>query len=245
MADEKNYTLSALKQLIDSHEAISFDIFDTLVMRKVYFNHDVFRIVGEKYKAEAPGYFNARFNAERELSKTRYPYIEEIYDHLAERLGISAELKAEIMNYEIEVERQVIVVREDVVDVFNYCKQTGKRVYIVSDMYMHQSDLESIINNIGIVGYDQIFVSSEYDTSKPQRLFECYLKEIQAGSYLHVGDSLACDIIPSTKLGMDNFRLKTSAEIWEGTGDKPSEDLNERRRQSELIAERYNSPFSK
>ena len=41
MADEKNYTLSALKQLIDSHEAISFDIFDTLVMRKVYFNHDV------------------------------------------------------------------------------------------------------------------------------------------------------------------------------------------------------------
>ena len=105
--------------------------------------------------------------AERDLSQTRYPYIEEIYGYIAREIGLDDCLKAEIMQCEIETERQVIVPRKARVDIFNYCKQLGKRVYIVSDMYMRQKDLEDIINNVGIVGYDKILVSGEYDTSKP------------------------------------------------------------------------------
>ena len=241
--EKVTYSIEGLKKLVEDHEAISFDIFDTLVMRKVYFNHDVFRIVGEKYKAEAPDFYAVRVKAERELSRTRYPYIEEIYAYIASECKLDAQLAAEIMAYEIEVERQVIIPRYSVVDIFNYCKKLGKRVFIVSDMYMHQRDLEDIINRIGIEGYDKIFVSSEYDTSKPQHLFECYKKEIKAESYLHIGDSYACDIEPSGKLGIDSFRLMTSAEIWEGTGCRPAEDLSERIRQAEYIAERFNTPF--
>ena len=111
-------------------------------------------------------------------------------------------------------------------------------------MYMHQKDLEDIINNLGIVGYDKIFVSSEYDTSKPQHLFEEYKKEIIAENYLHIGDSFACDIAPSKKIGIDSFRLKTSAEIYESTGLKPSSDFSERKKQAEFIADEYNSPFA-
>ena len=129
------------------------------------------------------------------VKQFRYPYMEEIYDYIARESGVSDSLKNEIMNYEITVERQVIVVRKEMVEVFNYCKETGKKTYIVSDMYMHQKDLEDIINNLGIVGYDKIFVSSEYDTSKPQHLFEEYKKEIIAENYLHIGDSFACDMI--------------------------------------------------
>ena len=149
------------------------------------------------------------------------------------------------MQSEIQTEREVIIPRKDMVDIFNYCKQSGKKVYIVSDMYMHQKDLEDIINNIGIVGYDKIFVSSEYDTSKPQRLFEVYKKEVVAKSYLHIGDSYACDIEPSAKLNIDSFRLLMSSEIYESLGEKPSEDFDTRKSQAEFIADKYNSPFSK
>ena len=239
------YSLDGIKRLIDGHDVISFDIFDTLVMRTVYFNHDVFQLVGNKYKKQVPNFFSVRREAERELSKTRYPYIEEIYDYIAEKCGIDDCLKAEIMNCEIQTEREVIIPRKDVVDIFNYCKQSGKKVYIVSDMYMHQKDLEDIINNIGIVGYDKIFVSSEYDTSKPQRLFEVYKKEVVAKSYLHIGDSYACDIEPSAKLNIDSFRLLMSSEIYESLGEKPSEDFDTRKSQAEFIADKYNSPFSK
>lgn len=242
--EKTEYSLEGLKQLIDGYQAVSFDIFDTLVMRTVYFNHDVFRIVGEKYKDEIPNFFDVRVKAERELSQTRYPYMEEIYDYIAKESGIDDSLKTEIMNYEIAVERQVIVVRKEMVEVFNYCKETGKKTYIVSDMYMHQKDLEDIINNLGIVGYDKIFVSSEYDTSKPQRLFEEYKNEIIVENYLHIGDSFACDIAPSKKLGIDSFRLKTSAEIYESVGGNPSNDFSERKKQAEIIADKYNSPFT-
>ena len=238
------YSFNGLKQLIDEYEAISFDIFDTLVMRTVYFNHDVFRLVGRKYAEVIPNFFDYRVCAEKELSRTRYPYMEEIYTQIAKECGIDEALAMEIMQYEIEVERSVIVARKEMVDIFNYCKEAGKKVYIVSDMYMHQAGLEKIINDLGIVGYDKIFVSCEYDTSKPQRLFECYKKEITASSYLHIGDSYMCDIEPSAKLGIDSFRLCMSTEIWEGAGNKPAENLDERLVQAKYIAENVNSPFS-
>ena len=188
--------------------------------------------------AKAPG------AQEYDLSRTRYPYMEEIYQYIEEKCGIDKALALEMMHYEVEVERQVIVPRQSVVDIFNYCKEIGKKVYIVSDMYMHKEELESIINGIGISGYDKILVSCEYDTSKPQRLFECYKQEVSADSYLHIGDSFACDIAPSAKLGIDSFRLKMSSEIWEETGNKPSKDLETRTEQAKYIAKELNSPFS-
>lgn len=238
------YSYDGLKRLIEEYEAISFDIFDTLVMRTVYYNKDVFCVVAEKYKDCVPNFYEVRVQAEYDLSRTRYPYMEEIYQYIEEKCGIDKALALEMMHYEVEVERQVIVPRQSVVDIFNYCKEIGKKVYIVSDMYMHKEELESIINGIGISGYDKILVSCEYDTSKPQRLFECYKQEVSADSYLHIGDSFACDIAPSAKLGIDSFRLKMSSEIWEETGNKPSKDLETRTEQAKYIAKELNSPFS-
>ena len=238
------YNCDGLKRLINGYEAISFDIFDTLVMRKVYFNHDVFLLVAEKYAEKAPGFFEIRVKAEHELSKKRYPYIEEIYDYIAEECNLSNELKNEIMNFELDVERSVIIARDDVVDIFNYCKNIGKRLYIVSDMYIHRRELEDIINKVGIVSYDEIFVSCEYGTSKPQHLFECYKNKVKAESYLHIGDNFECDIKASSKVGIDSFRLKTSAEILESMGVKVSENLVQRIKQAEYISKKYNSPFA-
>ena len=241
--EKVEYTFKGLQNLIAEHEAISFDIFDTLVMRTVYFNHDVFRLVAKKYKDQAPNFFEARERAEKELSTVTYPYIEEIYDRVAKECSLTDALKTEIMEYEIEVERNVIVARKAIVDIFNYCKNIGKRVFIVSDMYIHKKEMEDIINNIGITGYDKIFVSCEYGSSKPQHLFEKYLNEIKAESYLHIGDSFICDIQASAKVGINSFRLKTSAEIFENLGGTPSNDLDERCKQGEYICSEYNSPF--
>ncbi|MBR2337672.1 MAG: hypothetical protein IKA61_07005 [Clostridia bacterium] len=66
-----------------------------------------------------------------------------------------------------------------------------------------------------------------------------------ASSYLHIGDSYACDIEPSAGLDIDSFRLMTSAEIYKGAGNTPSKDFGERKRQAEHISIEYNSPFSK
>ena len=45
------YTMDVLIREIENHDIISFDIFDTLVMRTVYYNKDVFRQMAQQHFA--------------------------------------------------------------------------------------------------------------------------------------------------------------------------------------------------
>lgn len=241
----KNYSRAALVAEIEKHDTISFDIFDTLVMRKVYYNKDVFRLMALQLDpAWGIDFFSVRTEAEQVLSRETYPYIEEIYDYISRKCPCLQGKEAELITMEIRLETELILPRRDVVELFELAKRLQKRVYIVSDMYMHHDTLAAILEKNGITGYDKLLVSSEYNSSKPQQLFAHYLKEIPQGSCLHIGDSWACDIIPSGKLGIDSFRLKMSTEIYEYEENTiPPQELQARSRVAEYVAEKYNSPF--
>jgi predicted HAD superfamily hydrolase len=232
-------------QEIEKHDIISFDIFDTLVMRNVYYNKDVFRIMAQELDPVwNMDFFEIRTEAERVLSQETYPYIEEIYAYISERYPCLKGHEQTLIDREIALETELILPRHDVVEAFYLAQKLQKKVYIVSDMYMHHDTLAAILEKKGITGYTKMLVSSEYGSSKPQHLFEHYLKEIPEGTCLHVGDSWVCDILPSGALGIDSFRLKMSTEIYEYEENTiaPAE-LAERTRVAEYVAEKYNSPF--
>ena len=239
------YTREALVNAIEAHDIISFDIFDTLVMRKVYINKDVFRIMAQKIDPVwGIDFFTARTEAEFTLSRETYPYIEEIYADVVRRCPCLKGQEEKLIAQELELERSLIIPRHDMVEIFDLAKQMGKTVNIVSDMYFRQDTIRSILEGVGITGYDKLLVSSEYNSSKPQHLFDKYLAELPEGSCLHIGDSLACDILPARKLGIDTFRLKMSTEIYEQAEQAvPPEDLDERTRVAKYVAQRYNCPF--
>lgn len=240
-----SYSRDALIKEIENHDIISFDIFDTLVMRKVYINKDVFRLMSQELDSVwGIDFFAVRTEAEAVLSRETYPYIEEIYDDISHRCPSMRGQEAELIRTEIALEKELIVPRREVVEIFDLAKQMGKMVNIVSDMYFHQDTICDILKNAGIVGYDKLLVSSEYQSSKPQHLFEKYLAELPAGRCLHIGDSWVCDILPAGKLGIDTFRLKMSTEIYEYEENTiPPQDLQQRTRVAEYVAEVYNSPF--
>ena len=239
------YTRDALIREIENHDIISFDIFDTLVMRTVYYNKDVFRQMAQQLDPIwGIDFFTARTQAEATLSRETYPYIEEIYDDVVRQCPCLKGQEAALIAQELALEKAVIIPRQDVVSVFDIAKQLGKMVNIVSDMYFHEDAIRSILDNAGISGYEKLLVSSEYRSSKPQHLFEKYLAEIPAGRCLHIGDSWACDILPAGKLGIDTFRLKMSTEIYEYEENTiPPAELQQRTRVAEYVAEAYNSPF--
>lgn len=239
------YSRDALVKQIENHDIISFDVFDTLVMRTVYINKDVFRIMAQRLDSKwGIDFFTARTQAEAELSREVYPYIEEIYEDVSRRCPCLKGQEAALIADEIALEQELIIPRQDVVDIFNLAKQMGKMVNIVSDMYFHQDTMRSILDGLGITGYDKLLISSEYQTSKPQHLFEKYLAELPEGRCLHIGDSRVCDILPAEKLGIDTFRLKMSIEIYEqAENTTPPEDLQQRTRVAEYVARQYNSPF--
>ena len=239
------YTRKALIQAIEDHDIISFDIFDTLVMRKVYINKDVFRIMAQRIDPVwGIDFFTARTEAEFNLSRETYPYIEEIYAEVTRRCPCLKGQEEALITQELELERSLIIPRHEVVEIFNLAKQMGKKVNIVSDMYFRQDTIRSILDGVGITGYEKLLVSSEYNSSKPQHLFDKYLAELPEGRCLHIGDSLVCDILPAQRLGIDTFRLKMSTEIYEqAEGAVPPENLDERTRVAQYVAQRYNSPF--
>ena len=239
------YSRDALIKQIEEHDIISFDIFDTLVMRTVYVNKDVFRILAQRLDPKWEiDFFTARTRAEAELSRETYPYIEEIYEDVTKNCPCLKGQEDALIADELALERELIIPRHEVVEIFNLAKQMGKMVNIVSDMYFHVDTIRSILDGVGIAGYDKLLVSSEYRSSKPQHLFEKYLAELPEGRCLHIGDSEHCDIIPAGKLGIDTFRLKMSTEIYEQTENATApQDLQQRIRVAEYVARQYNSPF--
>ena len=239
------YTMDVLIREIENHDIISFDIFDTLVMRTVYYNKDVFRQMAQQLDPVWDiDFFTARTQAEYSLSRETYPYIEEIYDDVVRQCPCLKGQETALIAQELALEKAVIIPRQDVVAAFEAAKQMSKMVNIVSDMYFHEDTIREILENVGISGYDKLLVSSEYRSSKPQHLFEKYLAEIPAGRCLHIGDSWACDILPAGKLGIDTFRLKMSTEIYEYEENIiPPAELGQRTRVAEYVAKAYNSPF--
>lgn len=239
------YTMDVLIREIENHDIISFDIFDTLVMRTVYYNKDVFRQMAQQLDPVWDiDFFTARTQAEYSLSRETYPYIEEIYDDVVRQCPCLKGQETALIARELALEKAVIIPRQDVVAAFEAAKRMGKMVNIVSDMYFHEDTIREILENVGISGYDKLLVSSEYRSSKPQHLFEKYLAEIPAGRCLHIGDSWACDILPAGKLGIDTFRLKMSTEIYEYEENIiPPAELGQRTRVAEYVAKAYNSPF--
>ena len=241
------YSREALIQTIEAHDIISFDIFDTLVMRNVYINKDVFRLMAQQLDAKwGIDFFAARTAAEFDLSRETYPYIEEIYADVSRRCPCLQGQEAALIADEIALEKSLIIPRHEMVEIFNLAKEMGKMVNIVSDMYFHEDTIRMILDGLGITGYDKLLVSSEYQSSKPQHLFDKYLAELPEGRCLHIGDSWACDILPAEKLGIDTFRLKMSTEIYEYEENTIAPaDLQQRTEVAKYVAEKYNSPFLK
>lgn len=94
---------SSLKENIDKHAVISFDVFDTLLIRKVAEPHDVFRLVEQNLNQV--GFARERIEAEelaRKLAQGREVTFEEIYSQ--------RNLNRASMKMELDVERSVLCV---------------------------------------------------------------------------------------------------------------------------------------
>ena len=167
----KNYNYLDAKRLIESHDVISFDILDTLLVRPYAKPEDLF-IHLKKLQKE-------------------YGFTTKMPD------GRGSEL-----------EKLILQPHTENVELFNYAKSLGKKVIIVSDMYLHGDFLAKVLRKNGITGWNKLYVSSDLGVSKHQgKLFDYVLKDlsVKPKSVLHLGDSLHTDIRMAKSRGIDCF----------------------------------------
>lgn len=205
-----------LKREVEKHEVISFDVFDTLIMRKVLYPADIFTIM-EKRRS-FPGFADLRIEAERQLyDKGQNPTLEEIYGRFQELSGISEREKGELRELETTIELEYMVPRKRILELFNRIKGK-KRIYLISDMYLSREVIGGLLKKCGYDGYEELYVSCEKRTAKNEKLFEQYLEDrrregFDAKDCLHVGDNETADIACAKAAGMDAFQVMGAREL--------------------------------
>lgn len=246
----KGYTKEQLLDEASRYGVISFDLFDTLIMRQVIFATDIIDLTECKLRERAvdlKDFCEKRLQAEKELSKNKAPTLEEIYQFVLDKYEmpqISAEEMAEI---EWAIDYSLIIPRQEMIDVISILYRQGKKIYIVTDTYYRKGQIVKLLEKCGIKTYTDVLVSCEYQIGKGQGLFHELEKKTDGRKCLHIGDDLIADIESAGKFGVSSFHIYSGLDLLEMVGylglwDK-LEELSSRIKIGMFVAKIFNSPF--
>lgn len=222
-----------IEQIIDMLKSngeittVSFDIFDTLLLRTVSEPTQVFVRMFRLQPGLFPEYTNeddwrnARVYAERMARKRALEEkgchevtLEKIY----EEIPFVYHKKSELMCHEIECECLSCFLNDEIFETIKYIKQElSLSVILISDMYLSKESITKILNhnNMDCSLLDGIYISCEYDVSKKfSGLYQIAMREsgITAGQLLHVGDNHYNDVGVARKLGINTYQYTLISE---------------------------------
>lgn len=192
--------LSDNKAKIDQFSVISFDIFDTLLLRPYVKPIDLFEHLGilEGWTDFQWERIYAERTAQSSKGACEEITLDDIYSHMPKRLQY---LKEKELNLEAEVLRP----NPEMKEVFDYALNSGKTVIIISDMYVPQDFLESVLRKNGYSGYKKLYLSSTYKKLKATtNLYQQAIQElgVEASSILHIGDNEYSDVLKAKEIGI-------------------------------------------
>jgi len=239
------YWLKSYEQLcqeIDKHDVISFDIFDTLIMRRV--------IQPEKIYEELDCDFSKyRLKKEIELNKSlNSATIDEIYEEIGKELHLEERKVFESKEKEYELNKKLICVRERMLDVLFYARKCAKKVIFTTDMYYDTKTLRSLLKAC-YIDNDEIIISCEHRKAKSDgSLYEVLLNKACGKSLLHIGDNEILDGKNAIKRGIDTFVIRSSYNLLcDSTFTLLSDSVktkDDQRYLGYLISTLLNNPFA-
>ncbi len=182
--------LGVITKKIEKADVISFDIFDTLLLRPFFQPSDLFGFMDYAYRA--PGFVNARKQAERVFyakgtSKTEAT-IDDIYSVMPEYSHLKAK--------EMDLEFAGLVANDEMLKVFNCAKQLNKRIIIASDMYLPIEFIRSVLQKNNITGFEKLYLSNNINKRKDRGdMYDFIVQDlgIEPQKILHIGDNKFSD----------------------------------------------------
>ena len=198
------YTRSAAKA-----EYISFDIFDTLIVRDTDKPTDLFTLM-EKQLCQK-GFSKKRISAELAARSQKKNGEVTIHDIYASFEGISPEMAECYCRAELQAELFVCRPNQNIMPFYQKCI-CQKKVILTSDMYLPSDMMRKILDKCGITGYKKLYISCEAGTSKHNSgLYRYVLSDlgITADKLLHIGNDWKADYYCAKKAGISAQKLRT------------------------------------
>ena len=200
------YSVTEIADILSKGDIVSFDMFDTLVLRPFKSPRDVFYLLGQRL--DIPDFRNLRVNAESDARKKKYKEIgtgeitlRDIYDELISTVGTLCKNGAEI---EEQTELSICSPNPFMKMVWDELIKRGKTIVVTTDMYLSQSTLKAMLSKCGYKGYDRMFLSNEYGYGKYDgRLYEELKKAYPNKSIYHIGDNYNSDVARAKEHGIN------------------------------------------
>lgn len=190
------------------YDVVSFDVFDTLVLRPFAKPSDLFIVVGNRLGIL--DFADIRINAEkraREIAKVKKGNTEvtiyDIYEQVRRKTGIDIQYGVET---ELNTELDFCLANPYMKHVWRIVRNQEKRIIVTSDMYLTGDMIKKILDKCGYFGYENVYVSCDWDCSKREGgLYKAIKHDIGKGcSIVHVGDNQVVDKDSAIKNGIES-----------------------------------------
>lgn len=214
--ENQRMNVDELAKKLCEYDVISFDVFDTLILRPFSSPRVLFSIMEERlgiYK-----FAKIRVDSEdevRKINQEKYGHdnttLYEIYDLISKKTNLDAENTA---NLEYELELNYCCENPYLKKVFSICIENNKKIVVCTDMYLSKEQINRILEKNGYYSFDEIFVSSELNKSKKKGdIFDQLKYKYKGEKIIHVGDNYISDIENAQKAGIETYYFKNANHI--------------------------------
>jgi len=212
------YTAEQIIERIKDYQYISFDVFETLIRRRLEYPQDLFEIVALEYNKKNEGgidskqFKNDRINAANKARENALDLgkdeitLDEIYVCLEEKYAMNQTIKEE----EVQQEKKICYADPILKQVFDWCINNNKQVVLASDMYLGKEIIENILNICGYKDYKQLYLSSDLLIKKRDgKLFRFIIDDLSINprEIVHIGDNLMSDYVQAQKNGIKSILI--------------------------------------
>lgn len=197
-----------IRSCLKKYDVVCFDVFDTLIKRDVAKPENVFSLI-EKQN-HVPGFAMARIRAEKMCRSQKSEItLNDIY------CEPPLQKYADFQQVEIETEYLLSCPNKPIQRIYEDCVRQRKQIYIVTDMYLPDSAIESILKKNGYSKYLKIYVSGSVHASKiTGEIYKRLLEEnnLCAKKVLHIGDNVHKDGIGAFRAGVRPCLIRTEID---------------------------------
>lgn len=213
--------LDAMYQCMKNYEIVTFDIFDTLVTRKIYEPDDSFYIVESRIKKKGlniENYLEKRKQAEEKVRKEKNFQgdcdIDEIYQKFQILTGITKEQAEMVKHIEVETEYELVIPRYDMLALYNRLLKDNKKIILISDMYLTKEMIANILKKCGYENWYDLMVSSDLGVRKDTgAMWTYFFERYGEKKTIHCGDNETSDIHKLAVLGKDNLYVMRGVKL--------------------------------
>lgn len=200
----------------DSVTAVSFDIFNTVLLRYVRKPEDMFEEAGKllslPFGVTAEDYKYIRMRAQKAIQDKKKLTVGTFEVNLEEIAnGLPAWINdREAINAEVEAEKKLDFGNPEIVNLIIWLQEKGYHIVYVSDMYLSARQIETILSTAKVPKH-MVFVSNEFDSDKKSgQLFQAVLhsENLKESQIIHIGDNFEADVLGAEKCGIKAFHYR-------------------------------------